>query len=86
MTKAQWRASDNPEGMLEQLKAASARKLRLFAVACCRRVEGLITDERCRRAVAAAAYHGLIRPGKNRSRPPSPGCSPRSPAGSAPSR
>jgi hypothetical protein len=52
VTDAEWQACADPEPMLEFLRGkASARKLRLFAVACCRRVGHLLRDERSRRAV-----------------------------------
>src|SRR5262245_56335265 len=45
MTEAKWFESAEPQSMLECLKVkASDRKLRLFAVACGRRVWHLLTD------------------------------------------
>ncbi len=55
MTSAEWRACRSPEAMLNRLRdRASDRKLRLYAVACCRRVWPLLCDERSRRAVEVA--------------------------------
>jgi hypothetical protein len=57
MTEAEWLAAAQPYLMLRFLRdrgGASERKLRLFAVACCRRVWTLLTDERGRRAVEVA--------------------------------
>jgi len=52
MTEAEWLASTDPEVMLEFLGGeASDRKLRLFAIACCRRVWHLLNDEQGQRAV-----------------------------------
>jgi hypothetical protein len=52
MTEAEWLACTDP---LEMLKALSRpRALRLFAVACCRRILHLMTDERSRKAVEVA--------------------------------
>ena len=70
MTEQEWLASDDPLAMLRKVVRngvprrssepggakdwASDRKLRLFAVACCRQVWHLLTDERSRRAVEMA--------------------------------
>jgi hypothetical protein len=46
MTEAEWHACPEPSPMLEFLHGkASERKLRLFAVACCRRVWHLLWDD-----------------------------------------
>lgn len=55
MTDAQWRTSTSPEAMLHFLsERASPRKLRLYAIGCCRRIWLLLTDDRCRYAVEVA--------------------------------
>lgn len=66
MTESEWLTSQDPAAMLSALAAKyvdverevhtepSARKLRLFACACCRSVWHLLTDERSRRAVEVA--------------------------------
>jgi hypothetical protein len=53
-TDAGWLACTNPDSMLSNLRTASARKLRLFACACCHRVWHLLPEVRSREAVAAA--------------------------------
>jgi hypothetical protein len=58
LTEADWRACGDPEPLLHFLRdKGSVRKWRLFAVACCRRIDRLIGDERSRRAVEVAARH-----------------------------
>ena len=55
MTEAEWLACTDPTPLLEFLgDRASSRKLRLFAVACCRRIWPLITEAHCREAVEIA--------------------------------
>jgi hypothetical protein len=60
MTEAEWLAATDPEPMLVALRLArkdSEQKLRLFGVACCRRVWSLLDDERSRRAVETAEQY-----------------------------
>jgi hypothetical protein len=55
MTEAQWRTCTSPEAILNFLTAkASPRKLRLYAVGCCRRIWQYLDDDRCRHAVDMA--------------------------------
>jgi len=52
VTVAEWRSSDDPEPMVRSLPAGRYhRELRLFALACCRRIWPLLTDPRSRQAV-----------------------------------
>jgi hypothetical protein len=67
MTEPDWLACDEPRGMLDYLRGrAGERKLRLFAVACCRRAWELIPSGVARRAVEEAerAADGAVRPGE----------------------
>src|SRR6185312_8493364 len=67
MTEADWLACDDPIRMLDALRGrASERKLRLFAVACCRGIWHLLADERSRMAVAAAEEYADGRAGRER--------------------
>jgi hypothetical protein len=55
MTEAEWNACGKPQEMLKFLRGkTSARKLRLLAVACCRRIWSVLSDERARKSVEAA--------------------------------
>lgn len=55
MTEAEWLAASDTKRMLRWLtEDANARKLQLFACACCRAIWYLLIDERARRAVEVA--------------------------------
>src|SRR3954466_3508800 len=55
VSEQEWLVCEDPAPMLEFLRGkASDRKLRLFAVACCRRVWHLLTDASNRTAVEMA--------------------------------
>jgi hypothetical protein len=56
MSEAEWLAATDPRWMLFTAKA-SERKYTLFAIACCRRIWHLITDQRSRTAVEVAERH-----------------------------
>jgi hypothetical protein len=62
MTEKQWRTCTAPLLMLEHLGGASPRKLRLFAVACCRRIEHYLIDPRSRQLIDLSEQYadGLI--------------------------
>jgi hypothetical protein len=55
MTEAEWLAAVDPEPMLSFLRGkASDRQLRLLAIACCRRLWHLVTENEFRNAVIVA--------------------------------
>jgi hypothetical protein len=57
MDEGKWLKATHPHALVDYLRGvgqASPRKLRLFAVACCRRIWHLLTDERARRSVEVA--------------------------------
>jgi hypothetical protein len=55
MTEAEWLACTDPGALFTHLgPKLNERRLTLFACACCRRVWGLLTDERSRRSVEYA--------------------------------
>jgi hypothetical protein len=57
MTEQEWLCSGDPEPMLEFLGArATARKLTLFAIACCREVFFLTKDHRVKHAALLGEY------------------------------
>jgi hypothetical protein len=63
MTELEWLACTDPADMLRFLRGrAGDRKLRLFAIACCRHVWHLFDDERSRLAVEASERYveGMI--------------------------
>ncbi len=58
MDEATWRACTDPQVMLSFLRGvATGRKLRLLALAACRRIWHLTRSERARRTVATAERH-----------------------------
>ncbi len=66
MTEAEWLVCDDPILMLGLVKdGVTERKMRLFALACCRRTESLLVPDRvphCRRAIAVleSRIEGLV--------------------------
>jgi hypothetical protein len=63
MDEKRWLTCNDPVPMLEHVHGqASNRKLRLFAVACCRRLWDLLPDKRTRKAIRVAEHYaeGLV--------------------------
>ena len=60
LNEAEWTVSGDPHSMLRARRGhinSHPRKARLFAVACCERINHLLADERSRAAVDAAAQY-----------------------------
>jgi hypothetical protein len=70
MTETEWLGCTNPEPMLLFIRdKVSDRKMRLFAIACCRRIWDRITDPRCRAAVEFAERFVEVGVARRRGRP-----------------
>jgi hypothetical protein len=70
MTEKEWLKSMDPEKMLLAIRdVVSNRKMRLFAIACCRRIWDRITDPRCRAAVEFAERFVEVGVVRRRGRP-----------------
>jgi hypothetical protein len=70
MTEQEWLACTNPEPMLLFIRdKVSERKMRLFALACCRRIWDRITDPRCRAAVEFAERFVEVGVARRKGRP-----------------
>ena len=54
LSEHEWEACTYPGTLLPHLRKASARKLRLFVCACCRRIWNLLFDERSKCVIDAA--------------------------------
>src|SRR4051812_25163489 len=71
MTEEEWLRSADPDAMLKAVRdRRNDRKLRLFAVACCRRGARLWADERSERALALAEGYADGRVAKAQRRNP----------------
>ena len=57
MTEEEWDGCEQPDKMIPVVAKLPARKLRLFALACCARIDQLITDPRSRAALEFATRH-----------------------------
>ncbi|QEL19249.1 hypothetical protein [Limnoglobus roseus] len=60
MTEAEWLTAEKPTPMVEFVRGRVGHwKLRLFAVACCRRIQHLFADGRSREAVEVAERYAI---------------------------
>jgi hypothetical protein len=70
MTEAEWLECLEPEQMVLAIRdKVSERKMRLFAIACCRRIWDRITDPRCQAAVEFAERFVEVGMARRRGRP-----------------
>jgi hypothetical protein len=73
MTEKRWRECNEPRQLLQFLfadneRVPDVRKVRLFAVACCRRVIDLLPSETCQRAIEAAEQFAHAPPTREQAR------------------
>jgi len=64
MTEAEWLACDEPAAMIKFIRGrTTSRKLRWFAIACCRQLDDLLEDREIQKVLTAAERYadGLIR-------------------------
>jgi len=57
MTEEEWLGATEPAALLDSLQKPTERKLRLFGVACCRRIMHLLRDQEHRRYIEVLERH-----------------------------